>query len=161
MYRKGLVNLELRLLPFVFLCFLPSMILVFLFLFYGPLFFAPLGTSKDDGFLLSIFPMWSTIMSFPVLWEHFAMRLSFPPLGEVFLHPKSLTKEWLGKFIIVFFAFIALKFLLSYLDNPFAFIVSIGIIMDSLYAIIVEFEIFRHFAKYMSLMNPLKRIDEL
>lgn len=149
-----------RALSWVFLCLLPVAIVIFLFLFYGPLLFAPLGISYSDGIVLLIFPTWSTGMVFPVLWHHFAMKLSFPPFSQVFLHP-TMIRERLGKVMLVFFAFVALKSLLANLNTPVASIFSIGITLGSSYVIIAEFEIAQHFAKYTSLMNPLKRRDEL
>jgi hypothetical protein len=149
-----------RALSFIFLCFLPAVIVLFLGLFYVPVLLARLGIVYVDGLMVMLLPALSMSLVFVVLWHHFGMKLSFPSFSEVFLHP-SVMKERFGKIMIVLAAFIALNSLLGYSNTPIASLVSIIIIFSSLYVLVIELEITRHFSEYTKLMNPLKRKDEL
>jgi len=127
---------------------------------YGPEFFVLYGISKDDGFLLSTFAMIPTIMAFVVLWQRFVLKVSFSPLSQAFLHPQNVTKLTEMKLLIILYAFSALFVPFSYRDNPSAFIVSISIILASLYSLVIEGEILLHMAKDKRVWHPFTKYDE-
>jgi|GEM_PF-4350643 hypothetical protein len=106
-----------------------------------------------------ILPMFSMSGVFVLLWNHFAMKLPFPPFKQSFFHPR-LMNEKIGKVVSLLAALLTFESL-SNVTTLVAFLVAIVIILSSWYAIIVELELSHDFAQHTSLYNPLKRKDEL
>jgi len=122
----------------------------------GPELLTAFGISMSDGLLLSMFAMYPSSLVFVIMWQRYALKVAFPPPRQAFLHPRNIFKIWAVK---LFLGLEGLSALLMYSNyrNSSAGLISVGIMLASMYGFIVISEIGLHMAKDPKVWHPLRQ----
>jgi hypothetical protein len=98
-----------------------------------PKFFASVGISDlEDGVMMSFSVVLPIILSIILLWQRLVLKVSFPSLKQVFLHPEFIQRWVMRLFIILYL----LRILMLYFRYGYS-----QESLISLYASVATFEI--------------------
>jgi len=149
-------SVRFRILSLTFVFLLVISVFVFVLL-YGYVFFGLFGISAEDSFALSAFILFPPLAYAPVLiWLRFVLGVVFPPLRQALLHQRTAFRRWEFKAVFVLYLLTAALFYIDYL-NSLASLVSVSLILVSLYTIIVVAEAMLYMAKDERVMHPFRQ----
>jgi hypothetical protein len=126
------------------------------FLLKGPELLTTFGISVYNGLLLAAFAMYPPSLVFVLMWQRYALKVSFPPLKQAFLHPCNIFKIWAMKLFLGLEALFALLMYSNY-GNSLAGLISVSIIFASTYGFVVVSEIGLHMAKDQRVWHPFRQ----
>jgi hypothetical protein len=147
-----LMRVKFRKLSLVCFFFLDILIIILLFI-KGPKLFASVGISHpEDGLMISFFVELPITLFIILLWQRLALKVSFPSLRQVFLHPEFI-QRWVMRLFIILYLLRILMLYFRY-EHSQESLISISISLISLYASVVIFEIGLQMAKDDRVWHP-------
>ena len=150
-----MVRVKFRKLSLVFV-FLLDISIIILFFVKGPKLFASVGISHpEDGLMISFFVVLPITLSIVLLWQRLVLKVSFPSLRQVFLHPE-LVQRWVTRLFIILYLLRILMLYFRYGHSQES-LISIGLSFISLYASVVIFEIGLQMAKDERVWHPFRK----
>lgn len=148
-------SVRFRILSLTFVFLLVISVLVFVLL-YGHVFFGLFGISEEDGFALSAFILFPLVSTPVLIWQRLVLGVVFPPLKQTLLHPRIVFRRWEFKAVSAMYLLTAALMFIDYL-NSLASLVSVSLILVSLYAITVVVEAMLYMAKDERVMHPFRQ----
>jgi len=148
-------SVRFRIVSLTFVFLLAISVFVFVLL-YGYVFFGLFGISADDSFALSAFISLPLTFAQILIWHRFVLGVVFPPLRQALLHQRTAFRRWEFKAVFLLYLLTAALFYIDYL-NSLASLVSISLILVSLYTIIVVAEAMLYMAKDERVMHPFRQ----
>ncbi len=148
-------SVRVRILSFVFVLLFVISVLVFVFL-YGHVFFGLFGISTENSSALSFFILFPLVSTPVLICQRFVLGVAFPPLRQALLHQRTTFKRWEFKALAAMYLFTAAVMYIDYL-NSLASLVSISLILVSLYATVVVVEAMLYMAKDERVMHPFRQ----
>lgn len=149
------MNVKLRIVSFGFL-YVAEMLITVLFLLNGSKFFGLLGIREDDGLMLSIIVLIPIVFGIMLVWARFVLKVYYPHLSQAILHPNDALKKGITKLLIILYLFGGLL-AYSHYGNGLPSLFSISVILASLYACIVVFEVLFHMASDARFQHPFRQ----
>jgi hypothetical protein len=125
-------------------------------LLYGRVFFVLFDISAEDGFALSAFISFPLAFAQILIWQRFVLGVVFPPLRQALLHQRTAFRRWEVKAVFALYLLTAALMYIDYL-NSLASLVSVSLIIVSLYAMAVVVEAMLYMAKDERVMHPFRQ----
>lgn len=123
--------------------------------FQGAIFLATLGIRVRDGSAVSVFVSIPTFIFFMILGEHLFLKAALPSLRQAFTHPRNATKPALTKIMIL--VYLSMGLLLYLINgNSLQSLISVGLIILGLYALVVLMNVYLQMAKDERVQHPFR-----